>query len=627
MTSPTDVSNRDLLRFITCGSVDDGKSTLIGRLLHDAGAVPEDQLAALHRDSRTFGKAGGNAGERTDYALLVDGLTAEREQGITIDVAYRYFSTPRRKFIVADTPGHEQYTRNMVTGASTADVAVVLVDARKGLLDQTRRHAYLVSLLGIRTVILAVTKMDLVDWSQAKFNTVTEAFGAFATGIGLPQVIAIPVSGLDGDNIVSPSSKTPWHSGPTLLQALETVDVEPAAETAALRMPVQWINRPHLDFRGYSGLIASGVVRPGDAIRVAPSGQTSRVQEIVSFDGQMEMAVAGQSVTLTLEDEIDISRGDILTAADRPLEAADQFEAALVWMDEHPLLPGRVYDLKIGARAVSAQITDIRHQINVNTLEKLAARTLELNSIGVCHLSLGAEIAFAPYDEDRTLGGFILIDRQSQATVAAGMIHFALRRAHNIHRQAIAVTPADRALIKGQKPSVIWLTGLSGSGKSTIANAVEALLLREGRHSYLIDGDNLRHGLSRDLGFTDADRVENIRRAAETARMMAEAGLIVLVSLISPFAAERRMARDMTAEDAFFECYIDTDLAVVEARDVKGLYQKARSGQLANFTGISSPYEAPEQPELHIRTAELSADQAAALIVETLRKAGRLAHA
>ena len=611
MTSPA--LQRDTLRFITCGSVDDGKSTLIGRLLHDAGAVPDDQVAALR-----------DAEGRLDFSLLVDGLLAEREQGITIDVAYRYFSTPRRQFIVADTPGHEQYTRNMATGASTADAAVVLIDARKGVLTQTRRHSYIVSLLGVRHVILAVTKMDLIDWSQAGFEAVTETFDAFATSIGLTQVIAIPVSGLDGDNIVSPSFRMPWHQGPTLLETLETLDVGRAHEVNALRMPVQWINRPHLDFRGYSGLIASGVVRPGDAIRVAPFGQTSTVREIVSFRGPMDIAVAGQSVTLTLENNIDIARGDILVAADRPLEAADQFEATLIWMDDNPLLPGRVYDLKIGARTVSAQITDIRHRINVNTLEKLAARTLELNAIGVCHLSLGAEIVFAPYEEDLTLGGFILIDRQNQATVAAGMIHFALRRAFNIHRQPTQVTPGDRAQLKGQKPAVIWLTGLSGAGKSTIANAVEAQLLREGRHSYLIDGDNLRQGLSRDLGFTDADRVENVRRAAETACMMAEAGLIVLVSLISPFAAERHMAREMMPEGAFFECYVDTDLAVVEERDVKGLYQKARIGALANFTGISSPYETPDRPELHIRTADASPEQAAEAIVAALRDAGRL---
>ncbi len=611
---------RDLLRFITCGSVDDGKSTLIGRLLHDAGAVPDDQLAALERDSRTMGAAGG----RTDFALLVDGLTAEREQGITIDVAYRYFATPRRKFIVADTPGHEQYTRNMVTGASTADLAVVMVDARKGVLDQTRRHSYLVSLLGIRTVVLAVTKMDLMAWSQAAFDTIVTEFEAFAREIGLTTVIPIPVSGLEGDNVASASAHTPWFDGRPLLAVLETVDVESEAIAAPFRMPVQWINRPDLDFRGYAGLIASGAVRPGDPVRIAPSGRLSTVREIITFDGPLDQAVAGQSVTLTLADEVDVARGDVLTDAAAPLEAADQFEAVVVWMAEEPLLPGRVYSLKIGARTVPAQITDIRHQINVNTLEKLAARTLELNGIGVCHLSLGQEIPFAPFDEDRTLGGFILIDRQTHATVGAGMIHFALRRAHNIHRQEIQVDRTERAAIKGQKPAVVWLTGLSGAGKSTIANAVEAELLSQGRHAYLIDGDNLRHGLSRDLGFTDADRVENIRRAAETARMMADAGLIVLVSLISPFAAERRMARELMPEGEFFEVYVDTDLAVVEARDVKGLYAKARAGRLAHFTGIDSPYEAPEAPEIHVRTETASPEAAARIIVERLRAAGRL---
>ena len=611
---------KDLLRFITCGSVDDGKSTLIGRLLYDAGAVPDDQLAALERDSRTMGAAGG----RTDFALLVDGLTAEREQGITIDVAYRYFATPRRKFIVADTPGHEQYTRNMVTGASTADLAVVMIDARKGVLDQTRRHAYLVALLGIRTVVLAVTKMDLIGWSQPAFDAIVAEFEAFAREIGLTTVISIPVSGLDGDNVARISAHTPWFDGLPLLAVLETVDVESEPLASPFRMPVQWINRPDQDFRGYAGLIASGAVRPGDPVRVAPSGWLSTVREIVSFDGPMDMAVSGQSVTLTLVDEVDIARGDVLTAAAAPLEAADQFEAVVVWMAGEAMLPGRIYWLKIGARTVPAQVTDIRHQVNVNTLEKLAARTLELNGIGVCHLSLGQEIPFAPYDEDRTLGGFILIDRQTHATVGAGMIHFALRRSHNIHRQAIQVDRAERAAIKGQKPAVVWLTGLSGAGKSTIANAVESELLALGRHAYLIDGDNLRHGLSRDLGFTDADRVENIRRAAETARMMADAGLVVLVSLISPFAAERRMAREMMPEGEFFEVFVDTALAIVEARDVKGLYAKARAGELVHFTGVDSPYEVPEAPEIHVRTETTPPEAAAQLIVQRLREAGRL---
>ncbi len=610
----------DQLRFITCGSVDDGKSTLIGRLLHDAGAVPDDQIAAMTRDSASFGNAGG----ATDYALLVDGLTSEREQGITIDVAYRYFSTPKRKFIVADTPGHEQYTRNMVTGASTADLAVVLVDARKGVLTQTRRHSYLVSLLGLKTVVLAVTKMDLVDWSKGTFDAIVADYRTFAATIGLEVVIPVPVSGVTGDNIASRSERAPWYAGDSLLAVLETVDVSRDDADIGFRMPVQSVARPDLDFRGYAGQIVSGVVRPGDRVRVAPSGQTSRIDRIVTFDGDLDRAVAGQSVTLTLGDHVDVARGDILTAADRPLEVADQFEATIVWMADAPMLPGRAYDLKIGARTVSARITDIRHEVNVNTLEKLAARTLASNAIGVCHLSLGQEIAFAPYDQDRTLGGFILIDRESRATVGAGMIRFALRRSQNIHRQVLTVDRAERAAVKGQKPAVVWLTGLSGAGKSTIANAVEAMLTTEGRHTILIDGDNLRHGLSRDLGFTDADRVENIRRAAETARLMTDAGLIVLVSLISPFRADRQMARERMVDGEFFEGFIDTPLAVVEARDVKGLYAKARSGALKNFTGIDSPYEAPEIPDIHVQGDVTSVEDAARQIVEHLRAAGRL---
>lgn len=610
----------DQLRFITCGSVDDGKSTLIGRLLHDAGAVPDDQIAAMNRDSASVGNAGGGI----DFALLVDGLTSEREQGITIDVAYRYFSTPRRKFIVADTPGHEQYTRNMVTGASTADLAIVLVDARKGVLTQTRRHSYLVSLLGLKTVVLAVTKMDLVDWSQSAFDSIVSDYRAFAETIGLTTVIAVPVSGVTGDNIATVGEAALWYQGDSLLSVLETVEIERASTGAGFHMPVQSVARPDLDFRGYAGQIVSGAIQPGDAVRIAPSGQTSRIARIATFDGDLDRAVAGQSVTLTLSDHVDVARGDVISAADRPLEVADQLEATIVWMSDAPLLPGRVYDLKIGARTVPGRVTDIRHEVNVNTLEKLAARTLTSNAIGVCHLSLGQDIAFASYDQDRTLGGFILIDRESLATVGAGMIRFALRRAQNIHRQALTVDRAERAAVKGQKPAVVWLTGLSGAGKSTIANAVEALLTAEGRHTILIDGDNLRHGLSRDLGFTDADRVENIRRATETARLMTDAGLIVLVSLISPFRADRQMARERMVEGEFFEGFIDTPLAVVEARDVKGLYAKARSGALKNFTGIDSPYEAPVQPDIHIRGDVTSIEDAARQIVEHLRRAGRL---
>ncbi|MNS10258.1 Bifunctional enzyme CysN/CysC [compost metagenome] len=598
--------HRDTLRFITCGSVDDGKSTLIGRLLHDVGAVPDDQVAALR-----------NADGRMDFSLLVDGLLAEREQGITIDVAYRYFSTPRRQFIVADTPGHEQYTRNMATGASTADAAVVLIDARKGVLTQTRRHSHIVSLLGVRHVILAVTKMDMVAWSQDVFDAIVADYLAFAEAAGLPAPTAIPVSGVNGDNLVRPGEAAEWYAGPTLLQLLETLPT--AAETARpFRMAVQGVNRPNLDFRGYTGRINSGAVAVGDAVAVSPSGVRSRVERIVVMGGDLDRAQAGQSVTLTFTDEIDVTRGDVLAAADAPLEAADQFEATIVWMAEAELIPGRVYDLKIGARTVAAQVTDIRHRVNVNTQEKLSARTLDLNDIGVCHLSLGQDVAFEPYAVDRELGAFILIDRLTRATVGAGMIHFALRRAHNIHRQPIKVDRAQRAALKSQKPAVIWFTGLSGSGKSTIANLVEERLTAEGRHAYLIDGDNLRHGLSRDLGFTEADRVENIRRAAEVARMMADAGLIVLVSLISPFRAERAMARDMMGDIDFIEVFVDAPLDVVEARDVKGLYAKARRGELLNFTGIDSPYETPHSPEIHVRTDTKTLDQSARAVLSVI---------
>ncbi|MNU72965.1 Bifunctional enzyme CysN/CysC [compost metagenome] len=604
MTSST--LQRDTLRFITCGSVDDGKSTLIGRLLHDAGAVADDQIAALR-----------DADGRLDFSLLVDGLLAEREQGITIDVAYRYFSTPRRQFIVADTPGHEQYTRNMATGASTADAAVVLIDARKGVLTQTRRHSHIVSLLGVRHVILAVTKMDMVAWSQDVFDAIVADYLAFAEAAGLPAPTAIPVSGVNGDNLVRPGEAAEWYAGPTLLQLLETLPT--AAETARpFRMAVQGVNRPNLDFRGYTGRINSGAVAVGDAVAVSPSGVRSRVERIVVMGGDLDRAQAGQSVTLTFTDEIDVTRGDVLAAADAPLEAADQFEATIVWMAEAELIPGRVYDLKIGARTVAAQVTDIRHRVNVNTQEKLSARTLDLNDIGVCHLSLGQDVAFEPYAVDRELGAFILIDRLTRATVGAGMIHFALRRAHNIHRQPIKVDRAQRAALKSQKPAVIWFTGLSGSGKSTIANLVEERLTAEGRHAYLIDGDNLRHGLSRDLGFTEADRVENIRRAAEVARMMADAGLIVLVSLISPFRAERAMARDMMGDIDFIEVFVDAPLDVVEARDVKGLYAKARRGELLNFTGIDSPYETPHSPEIHVRTDTKTLDQSARAVLSVI---------
>jgi bifunctional enzyme CysN/CysC len=605
---------KSLLRFLTCGSVDDGKSTLIGRLLYDSKMIFEDQLAALEADSKKVGTQGGDI----DFALLVDGLAAEREQGITIDVAYRFFSTDKRKFIVADTPGHEQYTRNMVTGASTADAAVILIDARKGVLTQTRRHSYLVGLLGIRQVVVAVNKMDLVDWSQEIFDAIVTEYADFARQIGIDAFTAIPMSALKGDNITEPSANTPWYSGPPLMRWLEDAPVEDEQQGKPFRMPVQWVNRPNLDFRGFSGLIASGVVRPGDRVKVLPSARESTVDRIVTFRGDLDQAVAGQSVTLTLKDEIDISRGDVLAAAASPPEVADQFEATLVWFDDEPLRPGRPYQMKLGARAVSAQVHEPKYKINVNTLEHLAAKRLELNEIGVCNLSLSAPIAFDAYADNKDLGGFILIDRLSNRTVGAGMLHFALRRSHNIHWQAMDVDKTVRASAKGQKPRVLWFTGLSGAGKSTIANLVEKRLHAEGRHTYLLDGDNVRHGLNKDLGFTEEDRVENIRRVAEVAKLMADAGLIVLVSFISPFRAERRMARELMAEGEFIEVFVDTPLAEAEKRDVKGLYAKARRGELKNFTGIDSPYEAPENPEIRIETTSLAADEAAERIVEWL---------
>jgi len=607
--------HKSLLRFITCGSVDDGKSTLIGRLLYDSKMIFEDQMAALEADSKRIGTQGGEI----DFALLVDGLAAEREQGITIDVAYRFFSTDKRKFIVADTPGHEQYTRNMVTGASTADLAVILIDARKGVLTQTRRHSYLVSLLGIRKAVLAVNKMDLVGWDKATFDAIVAEYQAFAAQIGLKDVLAIPLSGLKGDNVTEKSAATPWYDGPSLMEHLETVELdEDQLRRDPFRLPVQWVNRPDLDFRGFSGLIAAGQIAPGDKIRALPSGRTSTVSRIVTKDADLPRAVAGQSVTLTLADEIDISRGDVITTADAPCEAADQFETTLVWMAEDELLPGRSYWLKIGAKLVAGQITEIKHKVNVNTLEHLACKSLALNEIAVCNLSLDQTVPFDPYADNKDMGGFILIDRMTNATVGAGMIHFALRRSSNIHWQAVDVNRASHASQKRQKPAVLWFTGLSGSGKSTIANLVEKQLFAAGRHTYLLDGDNVRHGLNRDLGFTDADRVENIRRVGEVARLMADAGLIVLVSFISPFRAEREMARKMVPEGEFIEVFVDTPLADAERRDVKGLYAKARAGELKNFTGIDSPYEAPETPEIHVDTTKLTPEAAAKLIVDHL---------
>ena len=598
---------RDLVRLITCGSVDDGKSTLIGRLLHDTGSVPEDQLAAIR-----------DASGQPDVSRLFDGLAAEREQGITIDVAYRHFETAGRRFILADTPGHPQYTRNMVTAASTADVAVVLIDARKGLLSQTRRHSYLVSLLGVKRVLLAVNKMDLVGWSQEVFETIAADYRALATELGLEEVTAVPVSGLGGDNVVHRSTALPWYDGPTLLEWLETID--PAeAEPGPFRMPVQWVNRPDADFRGYAGRITAGVVRPGDAVTVLPSGRTSAIDRIVTMGGDRAEAGPGDSVTLTLADHLDVSRGDVLVAAGAPPAVADQFEVQLVWMADAPLLPGRAYVIKLGTATVTGQVTDIRHRVNIETLEPLAARTLELNDIGVCHLHLDAPLVFEPYADSRDLGGLILIDRQTNETVGAGLIRFALRRSANVQWQALDIGPGERAAQKHQKPLVLWFTGLSGAGKSTIANLVDRRLFADGRHTFLLDGDNVRHGLNNDLGFTDADRVENIRRVTEVARLMTDAGLIVLVSAISPFAAERRMARERMAPGAFVEIFVDAPLAVVEERDVKGLYRKARAGQLRNFTGIDSPYERPEAPDIHIDAAALSPEQACEQIIAALR--------
>jgi len=614
---------KDLLRFLTCGSVDDGKSTLIGRLLYESKLVYEDQLAALNADSKKH----GTQGEELDLALLVDGLAAEREQGITIDVAYRFFSTEKRKFIVADTPGHEQYTRNMVTGASTADLAIILVDARKGVLTQTRRHSYIVSLLGIRHVVLAVNKMDAVGYAEGVFNGIVAEYLPFARQLGLNEVTCIPVSALKGDNILQASPNLPWFKGPALMQHLESVEVEDRAQATPLRLPVQWVNRPSPDFRGFAGQIASGRVNVGDRVRALPSGAEARVARIVTHDGDLPHAIAGQSVTLTLDREIDVSRGDLLASSAEAAEVADQFEATLIWMHEQPMQPGRQYLLKVGARTVNATLAAPRHRVNVNTLEKQAAQQLELNEIGLCQLTLDRPVAFDPYAHNRDTGGFILIDKLSNDTVGAGLLQAALRRADNIHWQALDVTRAGRAQLKGQRACALWFTGLSGAGKSTIANLVEKRLHVLGRHTYLLDGDNIRHGLNKDLGFTDADRVENIRRVAEVTKLMVDAGLIVLVSFISPFRAEREAARGLLGEGEFFEVFIDTPLDEAEKRDPKGLYRKARRGELPNFTGIDSPYEAPGKPEIRIDTTSLSATQAAERIIAELDKAGVIAYA
>jgi len=605
---------KPLLRFITCGSVDDGKSTLIGRLLHDSKRLFDDQLAALEKDSRRHGTRGGDI----DYALLLDGLAAEREQGITIDVAYRYFDTERRKFIVADCPGHEQYTRNMATGASTADVAVVLVDARKGVLTQTRRHSYIVSLLGIRQVVLAVNKMDLVDFDPAVFEAIAGEYRALATQLGITDVLCVPLSALEGDNLIERSARTPWYDGPSLLQHLENVPVNDTGAEGGFRLQVQWINRPDQNFRGFAGTVAAGRVRPGDAIVALPSGRRSKVARVLGPDGDRGLASAGEAITLTLADEIDISRGDVIATAGDPPQVADQFAAHVLWMDDAALLPGRPYWLKIGTRTVAASISEIKHRVDVNSQEHLAAKRLELNEVGYCNLSLDEPIAFAPYAENRALGGFILIDRQSNHTVAMGTLDFALRRAGNVHWQHLDVDKAARARIKGQQPRVLWFTGLSGAGKSTVANLVDKRLHALGYHSFILDGDNVRHGLNRDLGFTAEDRVENIRRVAEVARLMTEAGLIVLVSFISPFRAERQMARERFGEGEFLEIFVDVPLALAEERDVKGLYRKARAGLIPNFTGIDSPYEAPEHPDLRLDAGAESPEQLALRVLEKL---------
>ncbi len=612
---------KSFLRFITCGSVDDGKSTLIGRLLYDSKLIFEDQLAALEADSKKV----GTQGQEIDFALLVDGLAAEREQGITIDVAYRFFSTDKRKFIVADTPGHEQYTRNMATGASTADLAVMLVDARKGILQQTRRHSFIVSLLGIRHVVVAINKMDLVGYSEETFAAIERDYRTFAADLGFETITCIPMSALRGDNILKASEDTPWYTGPALLPYLEAIDVDRDRSGAPFRMPVQWVNRPNLDFRGFAGTIASGTVKVGDAIKVLPSAQTSRVKDIVLYHDTLDSAVAGQAVTITLDDEIDISRGDVIATAEEPPEVADQFEAKIIWMADDALLPGRPYIFRAANRQMPGVVTDLKYKINVNTLDHMAAKKLELNEVGVCNISLDAAIAFDPFQDIAEMGAFIIVDRMTNNTVGAGMIDFALRRASNIHWQALDVDKAERAVMKKQKPAILWFTGLSGSGKSTIANLVEKRLHALGRHTYILDGDNVRHGLNKDLGFTDADRVENIRRVGEVAKLMVDAGLMVMTSFISPFRSERRMVRELVEGDEFVEIFIDTPLEVCAERDPKGLYKKAKAGEIKNFTGYDSPYEAPEAPDLHIKTVDQSAEDCAEEIVRYLEDNGYLA--
>ncbi len=611
---------KSMLRFITCGSVDDGKSTLIGRLLYDSKLIFEDQLNALEADSKKM----GTQGQEIDFALLVDGLAAEREQGITIDVAYRFFSTDKRKFIVADTPGHEQYTRNMATGASTADVAILLIDARRGVLTQTRRHSFICSLLGIKRIVLAVNKMDLVDYSQDVLNDIDADYRAFSKDLGFGDIVTIPLSALKGDNIIEASENTPWYEGPTLMNYLETIQVGDARQAADFRLPVQWVNRPNLDFRGFSGTIASGTIKVGDPIKVLPSAQESTVKSIVTYDGDLDEAVAGEAITLTLKDEIDISRGDVIAGKDHPPEVADQFEAKIIWMHDDAMLPGRPYLFKTANKTIPGLVTDLKHKVNVNTMERQPAKTLELNEIGVCNIGLDSRIAFDAYGANRETGAFIIIDRITNTTVGVGMIEFALRRASNIHWQALDVDKVARADMKHQRPAVLWFTGLSGSGKSTIANIVEKRLFARGRHTYILDGDNVRHGLNQDLGFTDADRVENIRRVGEVAKLMVDSGLMVMTSFISPFRAERRMVHDLMEDGEFVEVYVDTPFDVCAERDPKGLYKKALAGEIKNFTGYDSPYEPPERADIHVSTDELTADQCADVIINYLEENGYL---
>ena len=604
---------KSLLRFITCGSVDDGKSTLIGRMLYESQMLFDDQLSALKRDSKKL----GTQGNEIDFALLVDGLAAEREQGITIDVAYRFFSTDKRKYIVADTPGHEEYTRNMATGASTADVAIILIDAKQGVLTQTRRHSFIVSMVGVKKVLLAVNKLDLVDYSEQVYSQIVSDYSDFAeNALDIDSITAIPISALLGDNVVERSEKTPWYTGETIMEYLENIEVRNQRKQASFRMPVQWVNRPNSNFRGFSGLIASGETKIGDKVRLHPGGKESSIASIVTWEGELQQACAGQSVTITLNDEIDVSRGDTIAVSTNPCGESDQFQSRILWMSDNPMIPGRQYIFKSNTQTTTLTLGKLKHRIDVNTLNHLPAKTLELNEIGVCNISLDKRIAFDPYEDNRTMGGFIVIDRLSNNTVGMGIIDFALRRSENIHWQKMDVSKESRAEQKSQAAKIIWFTGLSGSGKSSIANILEKKLQAFGKHTITLDGDNMRHGLNRDLGFTTADRVENIRRVGEVAKLMVNSGLICITSFISPFESERKMARSLVPENEFIEVYIDTPLSVCEERDVKGLYAKARSGEIPNFTGISSPYESPENPEIRIDTTKLSAEEAANQIIE-----------